>query len=286
MQPITLYKIICSLILCLMASSASWSQQGPADAQTEYDSIFHNVDEEESYYDDETYYDEDPYQEEQYIYEPSFNDVAQNPDYYQRKITAADWDKLKQNPEYNYKTKEIEKTDSSNQSNSEPTSLLKFFAKIFDFFLSTAGNILLIVIVVIVILIVIFKILQHNGTLLFTKKDKKIPSAIEDISEDEFIPDNWDHAIQQAIQSGNYRLALRHYYRWLLLQLQEKQILEYQISKTNYQYLYELMGTPLYKPFSSITRDYEYAWYGGMSINEMQFKHYQEQIKAFQNLIP
>ncbi len=76
------------------------------------------------------------------------------------------------------------------------------------------------------------------------------------------------------------RFALHRYFLFLL---QEKELIMYQTAKTNYQYAFELAGSNLHKPFIQLTREYEYAWYGGFAIEKAQFDRYYELVSKLKN---
>ena len=97
----------------------------------------------------------------------------------------------------------------------------------------------------------------------FRRKPKVIRGEGEEYVEtDNIFEINYGREINRALQNGNYRLATRLMYLQLLKNLAERNIIQYKPDRTNFDYLMQLYKTPHYKEFFSLTRSYEYAWYG------------------------
>lgn len=77
---------------------------------------------------------------------------------------------------------------------------------------------------------------------------------------------------QQAAARGDYRLAVRYQYLYILQLMGEKQIVILQPQKSDAHYQQEVRGKPLAPDFSRLTLQYEYVWYGEFSINQSQFE--------------
>lgn len=225
--------------------------------------------------DDSTVTEDDAEKEEAYV--PAFTKTEAFPSQKARSVPATQWQKLTRDKAFQYEEEPEEKEPASN------SAWLNFFMAIFEFLTSTGGKILLAIIVAILVIWIVVRIFQLKGNIFFAKKDKKLGNGIVDELSDQYIPDNWEQAIQNAVNSGNYRLAVRHGYRYLLHLLQEKELIHFQTAKTNYQYAYELSGTRLHKPFLQLTRNYEYAWYGGFDIDRERFESYYHVITGIKN---
>jgi hypothetical protein len=191
-----------------------------------------------------------------------------------RSLSDAQWQQLTKDPEFRYEDPkpEVQKESSS--------AWLKFFEALFRFLESGGGKLLLISLVAILVIFLIVRFFQLKGNIFFAKKDKKISNGDQDELSDHFVPDRWEQVIEDAARNGNYRLAVRHSYRYLLSLLQDREIISYQTAKTNYQYAYELSGSKLHQPFLQLTRGYEYAWYGGFPIAKERFEAYYQQINS------
>jgi hypothetical protein len=213
------------------------------------------------------------------LQEAAFDKTTTLPAPVKRELNDQEWNRITRDPDYKY-------DDGKEPKPKEPVDYSKswwvrMFQGIFEFFSSTIGSYLLIFIVVTIVLILIARVIQLNGNIFFSKKDKKIGQTGDENSDD-YVPENWDAEITAAAKAGNFRLALRHCYRYLLNTLNEKEFIQFQVAKTNYQYVYELSGTPYHQPFMKLTRDYEYAWYGGFEINEDFYRDYYQMAQTIQ----
>jgi hypothetical protein len=81
--------------------------------------------------------------------------------------------------------------------------------------------------------------------------------------------------IQEAINSGNYRLAIRYLYLFSLKKLADRDLIEWIPGKTNHEYEQELTGLQVASHFSKLGYYFEYAWYGDFEINPESFSRAQ-----------
>ena len=89
------------------------------------------------------------------------------------------------------------------------------------------------------------------------------------------------------MQSGEKRLTIRYYYLWLLKIMAQKQIIEWDIEKTNSDYLYELKDQAQKEDFTYLSYLYNYIWYGEFEMDETTFakakNDFEKSIKTFSN---
>lgn len=105
------------------------------------------------------------------------------------------------------------------------------------------------------------------------KKAEKNWNTVNLTEEENIIKNkNIDLLIQEALDSQNYRLAVRYYYLLILKLLGEKEFIDWEPHKTNSDYLYEIEKPALKTPFAEITRSYDYIWYGDFTIDEIKYK--------------
>jgi Domain of unknown function (DUF4129) len=91
--------------------------------------------------------------------------------------------------------------------------------------------------------------------------------------------------LEEAVTQRNYRLAVRLYYLKALKQLADKNLINWQPTKTNRSYLYELAQNKIKPDFEGITRQFEYIWYGEFRVSEDDFKEISHDFTAFSNKI-
>lgn len=103
------------------------------------------------------------------------------------------------------------------------------------------------------------------------------------MGDDEDIIQNQDiqALIDSALASGNYRLAVRYYYLLALQKLSEKDYIDWQVQKTNHEYIFEIDDSYRRSYFRRVTDIYDYIWYGNFEVDESAFAKAQS---AFNNL--
>ncbi|HET9056163.1 MAG TPA: DUF4129 domain-containing protein [Chitinophagaceae bacterium] len=89
----------------------------------------------------------------------------------------------------------------------------------------------------------------------------------------------------RAVQSGNYRMAVRFAYLELLQFLTDKRIIEVRSDKTNYQYVSELKSYSWVDAFAALTLTYEYVWYGKYEIGSEKYNRIDEEFNLLKQKI-
>lgn len=102
----------------------------------------------------------------------------------------------------------------------------------------------------------------------------------EDISNIDF-----NARVNIALQDNDYRLAVRWLYLKQLYLLNEKNNISYQPFKTNIDYIQELSKSTFQKPFITISRIYDYVWYGKYLINYENYQKLESEFKQFERSI-
>ncbi|TGD78877.1 DUF4129 domain-containing protein [Hymenobacter wooponensis] len=114
-------------------------------------------------------------------------------------------------------------------------------------------------------LYVLARLLRLDFTNVFGRRARTVPlpyeSAIEDIHAVDFTA-----SLTEAESAANYRLAVRLGYLQVLRHLTERHLIDWQPEKTNHHYLQELAGTRWAPDFATLTRQFEYVWYGELPI--------------------
>jgi hypothetical protein len=160
----------------------------------------------------------------------------------------------------------------------------RWFWNMIDQLLSTKSGqrtFYVILIIVFIALVVLFIIkMTGNRSGLFGSKGKDLDYEIgeEDIHHIAF-----EDAIRQAIDSGNYRLAVRLVYLHSLKLLSDKMLIDWRPGKTNSAYIYELKDHPAYRSFNQLTMEFEYAWYGGEAVSKEHYQEFDDSFKEFKN---
>jgi hypothetical protein len=82
---------------------------------------------------------------------------------------------------------------------------------------------------------------------------------------------DFDALIKEAVANGDYRNAVRLVFLQSLKLLSDKQHINWQAGKTNHDYLNEVQTPDVKKGLGQLSYYFDYAWYGGFAISEIQF---------------
>jgi hypothetical protein len=135
------------------------------------------------------------------------------------------------------------------------------------------GSIIKYILIAVVIALVVFVVIKLIGLdyKFLTGKSKTVAipfeESLENIHEIDF-----DEQIDLALQSGNYRLAVRLLYLKTLKQLSDKELINWQPEKTNQAYVLELENENYKQEFNTLTNQFEYIWYGEFFIDKRSFE--------------
>lgn len=159
------------------------------------------------------------------------------------------------------------------------------FSPGFDFFSSNAGIAVLKVLVIIIAIVALFFLIRslmglsgpRNRKL---KTEQLLGLSLEQI-EDRFQELDLDGYIRQAIEQGDYPLAVRLYYLAALKALSARELIQWKKDKTNLSYLSELRGSSLLPAFQEITYIFEWVWYGQSNISSEAFDRIQPKMRSF-----
>jgi hypothetical protein len=119
---------------------------------------------------------------------------------------------------------------------------------------------------IVFILFILYKLFLAEG--VFKRESKAARQQTPEVEEEIISSEsNFDNLINQALQAGNYRQAVRYQYLKTLHKLADKNLVELAKDKTNFQYVREI-GVPAFQnDFASLTLNYEYVWYGEFMID-------------------
>ncbi len=201
-----------------------------------------------------------------------------------KKFDANAIKKYKRDKEFNY----------TGEAVGQPSLWERFWNWLWDKILSLFGRIpfigpifkyLLLGLAIALLTYVIFRSLGIDAMQLLRGDAKKIDLAytesLENIHEM-----NFDAEIEKAISQHNFRLAVRLLYLKCLKQLSDKNLIQWQIDKTNAAYVYELADPVQKQTFGLLTRQFEYVWYGNFFIDKDIFSNINLLFQNFKNHLP
>ena len=140
-------------------------------------------------------------------------------------------------------------------------------ARATDLAIKVAGVILFLL----VIYFIFRAIINKEGKWVFGKSSDKNIIPVTDLESNILVID-FKTLIKDAEKEGNYRMAVRFYYLWLLKALTSAEIIEYDVEKTNSDYFNEIKETRLQQNFAYTSYLYNYIWYGEFDVDDHQFK--------------
>ena len=143
-----------------------------------------------------------------------------------------------------------------------------------------AMKIIAFLVIIFVIYLIVKVIINKEGGWIFGKSAKKI--KVSEITEEDIHSMDFSSAITKAKNEKNLRLANRYYYLWLLKSFSDKEIIEWDIEKTNADYLNEISNLELKNEFQFLSYVYEHSWYGEFELTKSDFERTET---TFQKLI-
>lgn len=188
-----------------------------------------------------------------------------------KNISDEDLLTYKNDPDFDYEITKVDPTWWDDLKAWLGNVLLDFFEWLFGVekaagFLAEFFSWIPYILMALLLFLLIKFILNVNASSLpFSKKNQTLVK----LYGEEHIIKNEDiqQLIQNAIQQKNYRLAIRYYYLHILKILSEGEYIDWQLQKTNADYISEIEEPELKQPFGQITRLYDYIWYGGFDID-------------------
>jgi Domain of unknown function (DUF4129) len=216
--------------------------------------------------------------------------------YEQRFYSKSRMEELKQSKDFQYDeetvTKDIERSNSNaNKTRSEPNADQTDRSSSSSHSYTppkgggTGSLVMLLVIFVVIVIILLFALgLKPSTWFRRSTKDVADNTTTEDNTED-IHSMAFESALDKAIRLKNYKLAVRILYLETLKKLSDKQLIDWKINKTNWDYVRELGNSNLKPGFRQITNSFDYVWYGNFNIDASTFALMQEKINLFKQSI-
>ena len=122
------------------------------------------------------------------------------------------------------------------------------------------------------IVLIILLLLKNNVRALFYGKSAAVPIDFKEFEED-INKINFTELIEDALSKKDFRRAVRLHFLKLLKELADKNLIKWQIDKTNNDYFMELADSTFSGDFKELSFLYEYIWYGDFPVDEANFKN-------------
>jgi len=137
-----------------------------------------------------------------------------------------------------------------------------------------------IVIIGFLLFILVRYLMSKDGNFLFGKRNRKININSHDIEEN-IHEINFPERILQLEKQQDYRSAIRYHFLYSLKKMTDKNIINWNVEKTNRDYLKELKNKNLQEDFRRIIYVYDYIWYGEFDTQENDYQHYKTYFNKF-----
>lgn len=188
-----------------------------------------------------------------------------------REVDKVKWQKIKKDKRFIYKKIKKKKKEKKKKKRKgfDGSFLNSGIIKLFLYILFGA------------FLVYIIYLFIKNNDLSFKKNIKDKEVVQEEPWENVQSFEEWELALQKALQEKDYRLATRIYYLHTLNILDKNGHVLYKEDKTNWYFVQKLFGGPLHDDFMELTKSFDYIWYGEYQITEAQFAQLQSQFKEF-----
>lgn len=142
------------------------------------------------------------------------------------------------------------------------------------------GYVLITIVVILLVYFVIRTLIEAPD-----KKFKDIASETATDDDEITIESDLESLLKEALNSGNYRAAIRIYYLKALKLLGEKNIVSPSREKTNFEYLVEIGPHPVFNLFREMTMIFERNWFGRDIPSESTLNDYAGKHNNLQQII-
>lgn len=153
-------------------------------------------------------------------------------------------------------------------------------------FLGILFRILAVLVVVIIIYFIVRALTKQEGRWIFGKNAHKKTLFYSDDEKNIHLL-NFEKLIKESIEAGEKRIAVRYYYLWLLKTMAQHNYINWDIEKTNSDYVYELQQQTHKEEFMYLSYLYNYIWYGEFEIDDTTFSktenRFKKALKTFGN---
>jgi Domain of unknown function (DUF4129) len=157
--------------------------------------------------------------------------------------------------------------------------LSKFLgSKTFGFFQKYLGYVIILAAIIIVILVLNKS--KLSGLFYYSRENKisGFKEMKENINKIDF-----DALISEAVSKTDYRIAVRLYYLKTLKLLADRKLIDWNINKTNHNYIKEIKEAKLKNTFEELTNLFEWIWYGELPVEAYMFKKTKNIFMDFQD---
>ncbi len=140
------------------------------------------------------------------------------------------------------------------------------------------------IIVIAALVFLIYRLILY----LYAPDNRKLKSSqiqLQETEDEPTIESDLESLLEIALKEHNFREAIRIHYLLAIRKLNENKIVVYTIDKTNFEYVSEVGGHPVFPVFRDLTLTFERIWFGDAIANEDRLIQYQKKFTAFTEVI-
>jgi hypothetical protein len=143
---------------------------------------------------------------------------------------------------------------------------------------------LIILVCVGLIIYVVLQLAKSDWVNVLLGKSQATKIGFDEVSENIHEID-FEAAIAEAIAQKKYTRATRLFYLKNLKILTDKQHIDWQLNKTNHDYVFEVSGKPFENDFRKLTFLFDYVCYGDFQLSENDFKEVEQTFRSFEQKV-
>tara|TARA_R110002050_G_scaffold25284_3_gene67424 strand:+ start:2101 stop:2823 length:723 start_codon:yes stop_codon:yes gene_type:complete len=133
--------------------------------------------------------------------------------------------------------------------------------------------------VILAIYLMVKVLINEKFNSIFNKKAKSFHDI--NLTEDHIETIDVNNLLCAAIESDDYRLAIRYQFLLTLQKLSKNDIIQWHFDKTNSDYLMEIIQPNIQQGFKKVTYLYDYIWYGEQTID---LNKYEKSVLDFESI--
>lgn len=137
-------------------------------------------------------------------------------------------------------------------------------------------------VIILCVIVVIWILLKSDLSRLIRPKSKMTTFNFSEITED-LSTINFDKMIEDAVKNADHRMAVRWNYLKCLYLLEKGGHLVFQPAKTNIDYQYDLKRSLFLNEFMSVSRIYDYVWYGKFTVDQAKYNDLRKEFTEFES---
>jgi hypothetical protein len=143
------------------------------------------------------------------------------------------------------------------------------------------GDLLLIAACALLVYLII-KLLKLDH--IFKRKPAETPVQYSELTDD-INAINFERDIANAVTARNYKVAIRLLYLQSLKLMDDAQIINWQIGKTNQAYVHEINNAGQKQAFNTLTYQFEYVWYGDFPVDAAVYQKIEGMFGNFRGML-